>query len=140
MYVGVYANLKYHSPLFFSALTSPWPFLVWGINIIGRITPKGARGHGYACVASFKPLKSVSNSKCVELLHMVLYGPICIKSLERHCYIFVTVDDYSRFTWVIFFKDKREALREFAKLCRKLQMSKNLLVVAIRNDHGREFD
>ena len=41
---------------------------------------------------------------------------------------------------MIFLKDKIEALKEFVKLCTKLQDSRNLPVVAIRTDHGREFD
>ena len=36
--------------------------------------------------------------------------------------------------------DKIEGLKEFVKLCRKSQISKNLLVIAIMTDHRREFD
>ena len=32
-------------------LTSPWPFLVWGIDIIGKILPKSSNGHEYILVA-----------------------------------------------------------------------------------------
>ena len=33
------------------ALTSPWPFLVWGIYIIGNISPKSSNGHEFILVA-----------------------------------------------------------------------------------------
>ena len=33
------------------ALTSPWPFSVWGIDIIGKISPKSSNGHEYILVA-----------------------------------------------------------------------------------------
>ena len=33
------------------ALTSPWPFSVWGIDIIGNISPKSSNGHEYILVA-----------------------------------------------------------------------------------------
>ena len=33
------------------ALTSPWPFSVWGIDIIGKISPKSSSGHEYILVA-----------------------------------------------------------------------------------------
>ena len=33
------------------ALTSPWPFSVWGIDIIGKISPKSFSGHEYILVA-----------------------------------------------------------------------------------------
>ena len=32
------------------ALTSPWPFLVWGIDIIEKISPKSSSGHEYILV------------------------------------------------------------------------------------------
>ena len=33
------------------ALTSPWPFLVWGIDIIRKISPKSSTGHEFSLVA-----------------------------------------------------------------------------------------
>ena len=33
------------------ALASPWPFSVWGIDIIGNISPKSSSGHEYILVA-----------------------------------------------------------------------------------------
>ena len=32
-------------------MTFPWPFLVWGIYVIGRIVAKASNGHGYILVA-----------------------------------------------------------------------------------------
>ena len=32
------------------ALTSPWPFSVWGIDIIGKISPKSSNGHEFILV------------------------------------------------------------------------------------------
>ena len=32
-------------------MTSPWPFSVCGINVIGRIVPKASNGHEYILVA-----------------------------------------------------------------------------------------
>ena len=64
---------------------------------------------------------------------------IQIRSLGTSSYIFVIVDDYSRLTLVIFWRNKLEALKDFLKLCKKLQISKNLSVTTIRTDLGREF-
>ena len=33
------------------ALTSPWPFSVWGIDIIWKISPKSSSGHEFILVA-----------------------------------------------------------------------------------------
>jgi len=54
--------------------------------------------------------------KVFELLHMDLCGLICFRSLRGSSYIFVIRDDYSRYTSVIFLKDKIEALKEFCKI------------------------
>ena len=32
-------------------MTTPWPFATWGIDVIGRITPKSTNGHEYILVA-----------------------------------------------------------------------------------------
>ena len=33
------------------SMTSPWPFSVWGIDVIGRIVTKASNGHEYILVA-----------------------------------------------------------------------------------------
>jgi len=33
-------------------MTSPWPFSVWGIDVIGRIAPKASNGHEYILVVT----------------------------------------------------------------------------------------
>ena len=38
-------------PFELHTFTSPWPFLVWGIDIIGKISPKFSNGHEYILVA-----------------------------------------------------------------------------------------
>lgn len=47
----IYANLQHQPPSYLYTLTSPWPFSIWGIDIIGKITPKGTGGHEYVLVA-----------------------------------------------------------------------------------------
>ncbi|GKC63478.1 retrovirus-related pol polyprotein from transposon TNT 1-94 [Tanacetum coccineum] len=55
------------------------------------------------------PPKHVPNSKQrLHLLHMDLYGPIRIASINEKRYILVIVDDYSRYTWVHFLRSKDE--------------------------------
>jgi len=52
---------------------------------------------------SFKPKNIFSISKPLELLHLDLFGPSRTKSLGGNYYGFVIVDDFSRFTWTLFF-------------------------------------
>jgi len=90
--------------------------------------------------SSFKPKKVVSTTRPIELLHIDLCGPMRIKSPRGNQYILVVVDDYSRYTWVSFLREKSETLYEFSKLCKELQTLKNLPIVSVRSDHGKEFD
>ena len=43
--------MQHQSPLFISMLTSPWPFSVWGIDIIRMIMLNGTNGPKYVLVA-----------------------------------------------------------------------------------------
>ena len=47
----MHGDLIHVPPSELLALTSPWPFLVWGIDIIGKISPKSSSGHEYILVA-----------------------------------------------------------------------------------------
>nr|GEV80733.1 reverse transcriptase domain-containing protein [Tanacetum cinerariifolium] len=46
--------------------------------------------------ASHKAKNVVSTTRCLELLHMDLFGPSAIRSYGENCYTLVIVDDYSR--------------------------------------------
>ena len=47
-----------------------------------------------------------SSTACFELLHMDLMGPIEVVSEGGMRYIYVIVDDFSRYSWVFFMKEK----------------------------------
>jgi hypothetical protein len=52
------------------------------------------------------------------MLHMDLFDPITYISIYGNKYALVIIDDYSRFTWVFFLKDKgetQEMLKKFLK-------------------------
>ncbi|GJR19257.1 retrovirus-related pol polyprotein from transposon TNT 1-94 [Tanacetum coccineum] len=63
--------------------------------------------------ASHKTKDIVSTTRCLELLHMDLFGPSIIRSYRGNHYTLVIVDDYSRYTWTRFLKDKTEAFDQF---------------------------
>ncbi|GJY65704.1 retrovirus-related pol polyprotein from transposon TNT 1-94 [Tanacetum coccineum] len=57
---------------------------------------------------SHKPKADDTNQEKLYLLHMDLCGPIRVESINGKKYILVTVDDYSKFTWVKFLRSKDE--------------------------------
>ncbi|GJZ35594.1 retrovirus-related pol polyprotein from transposon TNT 1-94, partial [Tanacetum coccineum] len=63
--------------------------------------------------ASHKAKNIVSTTRCLELLHMDLFGPSAVRSYGGNRYTLVIVDDYSRYTWTRFLKDKTEAFDQF---------------------------
>ncbi|GKB54672.1 retrovirus-related pol polyprotein from transposon TNT 1-94 [Tanacetum coccineum] len=65
---------------------------------------------------SHKAKKMVSTTRCLELLHMELFGPSAIQSYGGNRYTLVIVDDYSRYTWTRFLKDKIEAFRSIQNI------------------------
>ncbi|GKD31707.1 retrovirus-related pol polyprotein from transposon TNT 1-94 [Tanacetum coccineum] len=64
---------------------------------------------------SHKPKADDTNQEKLSLLHMDLYGPMRVDSINGKKYILVIVDDYSRFTWVKFLRSKDEALEAIIK-------------------------
>ncbi|GJX40305.1 retrovirus-related pol polyprotein from transposon TNT 1-94 [Tanacetum coccineum] len=89
---------------------------------------------------SHKAKNIVSTTRCLELLHMDLFGPSAVRSYRGNRYTLVIVDDYSRYTWTRFLKDKTEAFDQFEIFSRKIQNQLGCSIVSIRTDHGREFD
>ena len=47
----MHRDLIHVPPSELHALTSPWPFLVWGIDIIRKISLKSSSGHEFILVA-----------------------------------------------------------------------------------------
>ncbi|GJX89778.1 retrovirus-related pol polyprotein from transposon TNT 1-94 [Tanacetum coccineum] len=90
--------------------------------------------------ASYKAKNMVSTNRCLELLHMDLFGPSAIKSYGDHLYTLVMVDEYSIYTLTKFLKTNSEAVEKFEILNKKIQNQLGCYIVAIRMDHGREFD
>ncbi|GJR87458.1 retrovirus-related pol polyprotein from transposon TNT 1-94 [Tanacetum coccineum] len=63
--------------------------------------------------ASHKAKNIVSTTRCLEILHMDLFGPSAVRSYGGNRYTLVILDDYSRYTWTRFLKDKTEAFDQF---------------------------
>ncbi|GJY08567.1 retrovirus-related pol polyprotein from transposon TNT 1-94, partial [Tanacetum coccineum] len=90
--------------------------------------------------ASHKAKNIVSMTRTLELLHMDLFGPTAVRSYGENLYTLVIVDDYSRYTWTRFLKNKTEALEQFEIFSRKIQNQLGCSIVSIRTDYGRELD
>ncbi|KAH9716703.1 hypothetical protein KPL71_021554 [Citrus sinensis] len=67
-------------------------------------------------------------------------GGLGYASLSGKFYTFVIVDDYSRYTWVLFLANKDDAIDAFRIFRKKVQNEKGYSITCIRSDHGGEFE
>ncbi|PKU86617.1 Retrovirus-related Pol polyprotein from transposon TNT 1-94 [Dendrobium catenatum] len=84
--------------------------------------------------STFHPIKDISTSRPLEVLHMDLFGPISTASLGGKVYGFVIVDDYSRFTWTRFLSHKNESFEEFKTFSTWIQKKLGCEILTIHSD------
>ncbi|GJX17733.1 putative ribonuclease H-like domain-containing protein [Tanacetum coccineum] len=100
-----------------------------------NIVPSGGKQHKASCKA-----KSVSSiSQPLQLLHMDLFGPTSVRSINHKTYCLVITDDFSRFSWVFFLRTKDETSGILKDFIRQIENQLNQKVKTIRCDNGTEF-
>nr|GEU30669.1 hypothetical protein [Tanacetum cinerariifolium] len=86
------------------------------------------------------PPKPVSNSKQrLHLLHMDLFGPMRVASINGKQYVLVIVDDHSRYTWVHFLRTKDETPGVIKNFLKKIYVRLQAPVIIVRTDNETEF-
>ncbi|GKF33165.1 putative ribonuclease H-like domain-containing protein, partial [Tanacetum coccineum] len=84
-----------------------------------RGLPSKTFKHDHSCLAcrkgkqhkaSCKKLEEKTVREPLELLHMDLFGPVSVASLNKKKYCLVVTDDCSRFSWVFFLVYKHDYL------------------------------
>jgi hypothetical protein len=60
-------------------------------------------------VGVHQPHKNMTTERPLELLHMDLFSPIAYISIGGSKYCLIIVDDYSRFTWVLFLQENHKS-------------------------------
>nr|GEU39904.1 hypothetical protein [Tanacetum cinerariifolium] len=76
---------------------------------------------GKSTKKSHKPKSKDTNQEKLYLLHMDLYVPMRVESVNGKKYILVIVYDYSRFTWVKLLRSKDEVLDFIVKFLKMIQ-------------------
>ncbi|GJV35657.1 putative ribonuclease H-like domain-containing protein [Tanacetum coccineum] len=89
--------------------------------------------------ASCKAKIVSSISQPLQLLHMDLFGPTSVRSLNHKTYCLVITDDFSRFSWVFFLRTKDETSGILKDFIRQIENQLNQKVKTIRCDNGTEF-
>ena len=75
----------------------------------------------------------------LQLIHMDLFGRVNVMSMSKKKYALVIVDDYSKYTWVLFLHSKDETPQMVIDHMKLIELDSKAPVRAIRSDNGTEF-
>nr|GEX19659.1 putative ribonuclease H-like domain-containing protein [Tanacetum cinerariifolium] len=129
-----YINFKTMNKLVKGNLVRGLPSKVFENNPTCVASKKGKQ-HRASCKS--KHVSSVNQP--LQRLHMDLFGPTFIKSLNKKSYCLVVTDDYSRFSWVFFLVTKDETSPILKTFITGIENQINHKVKIIRSDNGTEF-
>ncbi|GKC78907.1 retrovirus-related pol polyprotein from transposon TNT 1-94 [Tanacetum coccineum] len=87
----------------------------------------------------FKTKQISSIKKCLHLLHMDLFGHVTPMSINHEKYTLVIVNEYSRYTWVYFFKKKSQAPETIMSFIKRVENQNDIKVKQLRTDNGSVF-
>ncbi|GJX99825.1 putative ribonuclease H-like domain-containing protein [Tanacetum coccineum] len=75
----------------------------------------------------------------LQMLHMDLFGPTSVRSINHKTYCLVVTNDFSRFSWVFFLASKDETSGILKRFITEIENQLNHKVKVIRCDNGKEF-
>ena len=89
--------------------------------------------------SSFPNATSFRATQVLELVHGDLCGPISPPTAGRNRYIFVLIDDHTRYMWTILLEEKSEAFVKFQKFKQLVERETGERIKTFRTDRGGEF-
>lgn len=113
--------------------------------VLGLPSIKGEKQMCDSCLVgkqthqSFPKATNYRAPQALELLHADLCGPISPATPSLNKYIFVIIDDNTRYMWSIFLKEKSDAFERFKTFKSLVEKDINKEVVTLRTDRGGEF-
>ena len=87
----------------------------------------------------FPQATSFRSTRALELIHGDLCGPITPITPSKKRYIFVLIDDYSRYMWSILLGEKGETFEKFRKFKAIVEQETGATITIFRSDRGGEF-
>ncbi|GJV72883.1 putative ribonuclease H-like domain-containing protein, partial [Tanacetum coccineum] len=116
-------------------------------NLVRGLPSKSFK-NDHTCVACQKGKQHKASCKAkidryvthpLHTLHMDLFGPTSVRSINHASYCLVITDDCSRFCWVFFLAKKDETSGILKTFIRQIENQLNQKVKIIRSDNGTEF-
>ncbi|CAN0919743.1 Retrovirus-related Pol polyprotein from transposon RE2, partial [Linum grandiflorum] len=115
------------------------------LSVPSSLTPKCSPSfHCKVCpLAKLKRLpfqSSTSNATVAfDLLHVDIWGPYSVSTIDNHKFFLTIVDDFTRFTWTRLLVAKSDARQCLIDFCIEISTQFNAKVKTIRTDNGLEF-
>lgn len=78
-------------------------------------------------------------SQALELVHGDLCGPISPSTAAKSRYVFVLIDDYTRYMWTILLREKGETFDKFKHFKKRVEQETGNVIKIFRTDRGGEF-
>lgn len=75
----------------------------------------------------------------LELIHSDVFGPVKQPSISQYRYMVTFIDDFSRYVWVDFMKEKSETLNKFIEFKEKVEKEIGRRIQCLRTDNGGEY-
>ena len=83
---------------------------------------------------SHKSKNMISTKRSLELLYLDLFGPTRTLSFGGCRFGLVIIDDFFRYTWVLFLKQKSDTFESFERFAKQIQNEKGVLIISL-TDH-----
>ena len=84
-----HGNLNHLPPTELHRLSEPWPFLAWGIDIVGEVKPHASNGHRFIVVAvdyfsKWVEAESFRNVTAKQMAIFISRNIICRHGMPHH--------------------------------------------------------
>ncbi|KAJ4723417.1 Retrovirus-related Pol polyprotein from transposon TNT 1-94 [Melia azedarach] len=77
--------------------------------------------------------------KPLQLIHLDVFGPVKQPSISGHRYMVTFIDDFSRYVWTFFVKEKSETFTKFKEFKEKVEGELGRKIQCLRTDNGGEY-
>jgi len=77
--------------------------------------------------------------QCFDIIHSDVWGIAPVVSYTHYKYFVTFIDDFSRFTWVYFFRAKAEVFSVFKRFLALLETQFSASIKILRSDSGGEY-
>jgi hypothetical protein len=75
-----------------------------------------------------------------DMVHVDIWGPLAINSVNGYSYFLTIVDDHTRHTWIYLMKNKSEARQLLQNFVSLIHTQYKTIIKIIRSDNGQEFN